>query len=824
MSLRLKWFASLLKWPLHPLVRFKLLPADPVAELQLDRQQPIFYICHTESASDLATLRRVCQQLELPDPLQPVRCAGQELDRILFLERPHQLIGGRTRTRALQQGQQLLQLHSEHSELNAQLIPAAILWGRAPGKENSIKWLIGEAHSPNWLAKLLIILISGRHTMIRFSKPVSLQQMAAQFGHGPIIARKLLRMSRIHFYRQRLAATGPRLMNRNQLHHALLARPALKKAIADEAKAQSITKAVARQRVRKLVLEIAADYRESTLRVGDRVLSWLWHKLYHGLNIHHSKQLQELAQKGHEIVYVPCHRSHMDYLLLSYVIYHQGLVPPHIAAGINLNFWPAGPIFRRGGAFFIRRSFSGNKLYSTVFREYLSLLFSKGYAVKYYPEGGRSRTGRLLTPKTGMLAMTVQALLRGIDRPITLVPVYLGYEHVMEVDTYLKELKGSVKQKESAFGVFKAIRKLRNYGYGYINFGEPISINAFLTERAPDWKGLRDETEATKPAWLGEVVEELATTIMVHINQAAALNSVNLIALVLLATRHKALARPELEQQIQLYLDLQGQLPYHDRVTRPEQTPAQLVEHALKLEKINLSSDHFGEIIELDLPQSILLSYYRNNVIHLFMLPAILAAALLRQRDLTKTQLLATAQQLFPLLAAELYLQPALDADDMIEQLLNFMARQQLVELSENGLRAVSQQQPGYRMLGLLAGIGTDTLQRYAIVLNLLQSCRQVNRATLEQQSQAMAARLLTLHGITAPEYLDKQLFATLIRALRQQGYLQLLEDGQLIPSTQMTALTSTVNSLLHADVLQSIQALVRTHIHESAPTPCEAS
>lgn len=812
MLLQLKWFTTLLKWPLRPLVRFNIMPSQPITELQLDQSQPIFYVCHTESASDLATLRRVCQQLKLPDPLQPVLYGNEPLDRIIFLERPHSLFGPRSSTEALRQGQQLLQLHSQHPQLNAQLIPAAILWGRAPGKESSFKWLIGEALSPNWLAKLFIVLISGRHTLIRFSQPVPLQTMATQFGHSPVIARKLLRMSRIHFYRQRLAATGPRLISRSQMQNALLGRPALKKAIADEAKTRSISNVAARQLARDLLHEIAADYREITLRVGDRVLSWLWNKLYHGLNIHHSAQLQELAQKGHEIVYVPCHRSHMDYLLLSYVIYHQGLVPPHIAAGINLNFWPAGPIFRRGGAFFIRRSFSGNKLYSTVFREYLSMLFSKGYAVKYYPEGGRSRTGRLLTPKTGMLAMTVQALLRGIDRPITLVPVYLGYEHVMEVDTYLKELKGSAKQKESIFGVFKAIRKLRNYGYGYINFGEPISLNTFLTDRAPDWKRWRDETETPKPAWLGSVVDELATTVMVHINQAAALNSVNLIALVLLATRQKALARPELEQQIQLYLDLQVQLPYHSRVTSPEQTPTQLVEHALSLDKINQSSDHFGAIIKLDLPQSILLSYYRNNIIHLFMLPAILASALLRQRGLTKPQWLTMIRQLFPLLAAELYLQEAHDIPERMEQLLNFMADQHLVELSEHGVRTVRQQHPGYRKLGLLAGIATDTLQRYAIVLNLLQS-RQISRSILEKQSQALAARLLTLHGITAPEYLDKQLFATLIRALQQQGYLHHSDHEHVIPSEQLPELTTTVNSLLHADVLQSIQALVRTYI-----------
>ena len=141
--------------------------------------------------------------------------------------------------------------------------------------------------------------------------------------------------------------------------------------------------------------------------------------------------MRKLALEGHEIVYVPCHRSHMDYLLLSYLLYHQGLVPPHIAAGINLNFFPVGSIFRSWGAFFIRRTFKGNRLYSTIFREYLAELFYRGYSVEYFIEGGRSRTGRLLEPKTGMMSMTIQALQRGLTRPISIVPVYIGYEHVL---------------------------------------------------------------------------------------------------------------------------------------------------------------------------------------------------------------------------------------------------------------------------------------------------------------------------------------------------------------------------------------------------------
>ena len=107
----------------------------------------------------------------------------------------------------------------------------------------------------------------------------------------------------------------------------------------------------------KILDEIAADVSHSSLRAVDRFLRWLWNKLYSGIDVQNSNRVRKLALEGHEIVYVPCHRSHIDYLLLSYVLYHQGLVPPHIAAGINLNFWPIGRMFRSWGAFFIRRTF-----------------------------------------------------------------------------------------------------------------------------------------------------------------------------------------------------------------------------------------------------------------------------------------------------------------------------------------------------------------------------------------------------------------------------------------------------------------------------------
>lgn len=808
MFTRLKLFAALLKWPLRLLVKCKIVPDQPVAELQLDTTKQVFYICYTESASDLATLQHITHKLGLPDPTDYVELGSSRHPRTLFLEKPHTLLFKRGKTAALQQGQQLLQLHLEQPELNIQLVPVAMLWGRAPGKENSIKWLLGEAHSPNWLAKLLIVLVSGRHTLVSFSRAVSLQQMAAQFGAEQETARKLLRMSRIHFYRQRLAATGPKLVNRNQLFNALLASPALKKAIEDEARSKKIPVAEARQQARKLLQEIAADYRESTLRVGDRVLSWLWKKLYAGIKINNADILRDLAQKGHEIVYVPCHRSHMDYLLLSYVIYHQGLVPPHIAAGINLNFWPAGTLFRRGGAFFIRRSFSNNKLYSAVFREYLCQLFRKGYSVKYYSEGGRSRTGRLLQPKTGMLAMTVQSMLRGIDRPVTLVPVYLGYEHVMEVNTYVNELKGSGKKKESVSGVFKAIRNLRDYGYGYVNFGEPISLNQYLNQQAPDWKQAIDPLEVQRPQWLNPVVAGLADTIMQKINQAAALNSINLIAMCLLATETKTLTRTELKQQLQFYLQLQQSVPYHEQVTWPEQDADALIDHAIKMQKVSVTTDSFGQLISLSDENAILLSYYRNNVLHLFIIPAILASAILHQRHLTQQKLLQITAQLYPLLQQELFLTlSSLQTYSMA--VLQYLLEHGLIEQHGDIYRPATQQTQRYFILSLLANNAGDTLQRYAIVLNLLQTKAAFSREELEQQTHQLAQRLLSLHGITAPEYYDKQLFSTLINALKDAAYTTTDEQNRVTATPQLPELVQCVNAMLQNDILQSINSIL---------------
>lgn len=804
-------FYLLLKYPVNLLVNCKIIPDKLEESIATAPKQPIFYVLRHQSASDLLALQAACKQMNLPDPLGQVSVGDGCFPRTFCLEKPTSLLPWRRarKTHAIKQGLAVLEQHQKNNDIDAQLIPVNLTWGRTPTKEKhnaNVGTLLADQESPTWLRKFFIVLFLGRNTLMRFSEPLSFRYMADKHGSDKASAQKIMRIARFHFYRQTIAATGPRLMHRQQMFTALFANPSIKRLLADEAKSKGLSEDKVKKQALAIMDEIAGDYRDSMVRFGERILHRLWKRLYSGLEINNADVLRKVAEEGHEIIYVPCHRSHMDYLLLTYVIYHQGLVTPRIAAGINLSFWPAGPIFRKAGAFFLRRSFRGNRLYSTIFREYLGLLFERGYSVKYYTEGGRSRTGRLLQPKTGMLAMTIQSLLRGIDRPLTLVPVYLGYEHVMEVGTYHKELSGSKKKSESIFGVVKAIKSLRNYGKGYVNFGEPININQFLNTNVADWKKDIDPIDPQKPSWLTPNVKKLADQVMTSVNEAAAINAVALVALILHASENKALAQAELEAELDFFLMVQRQAPYSSQITVPQESGKELLAHVIALKKVTVDGDSFGTFISLSDSAALEMRYYRNNILHTYIVPALICRILDRHAKIAQQELIEQVQRIVVLLKSELFLwQNDNDINEQVTATLQVLAEHHYASVTKAGFWSLNENMQLKANIRSMGECIDETMQRIAIISSLVSRLAPVAKGALEEKVVAIAKRLSVLNDIDAPEFTDKKAQASLINVMKEQAYIGVDEQGLYVENSTLANIKDVVSNLVDIEVLQSI-------------------
>ncbi|WP_409499659.1 glycerol-3-phosphate 1-O-acyltransferase PlsB [Mannheimia glucosida] len=807
MSGLLNFYRAFLNLPLSLLVKSRSIPTHPVAELGLNLEQPIVYVLPYTSQTDLLILQKNCLALNLPDPLQENVIEGQALPRFVFLDEGRRFFkskGAKSETESI--FYRYLDLHRANAELDVQLVPVSVLWGRAPGKED-----VRHLQVLTSFQRFLSMVWFGRDNFVRFSPAVSLRYMVTEYGADEKIAQKIARVAKMHFAKLRYSAMGPRLPNRDAMFNKILNSEVIQAAIAEEAKKSSPEKA--RKEAEKIINEIAADVKHESLRVADRVLSWLWNKLYQGINVQNADRVRKLALEGHEIVYVPCHRSHMDYLLLSYLLYHQGLVPPHIAAGINLNFWPAGPIFRSWGAFFIRRTFKGNRLYSTIFREYLAELFYRGYSVEYFIEGGRSRTGRLLEPKTGMMSMSLQALQRGLNRPLSIVPVYIGYEHVLEVDTYAKELRGAAKEKENAGLVLRVLKKLKNLGQGYVNFGEPILVNNYLNQHFPEWK---EHSEDGRPKWLNEAVDNISHQVMVNINKAAAVNAKNLVGSALLASRQRALTREQLIEQLESYIQLFRNVPYSKDMTLPAESAEVMLNHVIHLPRsgVLIEKDNFGELVRLERESAVLMTYYRNNVQHLFVLPSLVASMVLHHEAVSKDVVIKSVNRIYPFLQAELFLhfkQEELKAH--IEAIITELSRQGVIK-NESDMLMINR--PHIRTLQLHSAGVREILQRYYISLSVLLEQPNISRGSLEKESSSIAQRLSVLHGINAPEFFDKAIFSTFTSSLKAQGYFD-GDDNLAIAKVKETE--SLLRSLISIEVQQTIQGAM-AKVTESVENP----
>ncbi len=814
-----QWFSALFNLLARKLlfifVRTKVIPED-LHQLGLDPDKPVCYVLQTRFFSNLLVLEQETRRSGLPRALKPMAGPLKEDSSLFFLQRtdnPTPL--QRNRFAHSPRFVRLVQAVRENPALDVQLVPVTILWGRSPDKESSIfKILFADSWAtPGMLKQFVTILLHGRQTILKFNAPVSLRAIADEGLSEEITLRKLARVLRVHFRRQREVVIGPDLSHRRTLVKSLLSAAPVKDAIAREAVQKNITRDKASETALRYADEIAADYSYPVIRIFDIFLTWLWTRLYDGVEVHHFDAVREAAH-DHEIVYVPCHRSHIDYLLLSYVIYHRGLMTPHIAAGANLNIPVVGSMMRRAGAFFLRRSFKGNFLYAAVFNEYLHQITAKGYPIEYFIEGGRSRTGRLLSPRTGMLSMTLRSYLRDHKRPIVFIPAYIGYEKLMEGKTYVGELSGKPKQKESVLGVLATVRKIKKtFGKVQLSFGEPIYLEQLLDAEHATWRDTQ-LGEDEKTPWMTNTVNRLATQINRNINSAAAVNPVNLLSVVLLSTPKHAMDEAALARQIDLYRQLLTAVPYSQKVVVSELDGAACIAYGEKLNILYRIRHPLGDMIGVNDEQAMLLTYFRNNVMHLLTLPSLVACLMEHNGNLHRREIVQLVHNLYPFLQSELFLPWCNDSmEAVLQQQIDALVEAGLLiaRNSDGDIACPSPNSGEYAELDVLGQAVRHNLERYYMTVSLLtqQGSGRISPQRLENLCQLLAQRLSILHEFSAPEFSDKTLFRTFVDTLRSTGQVQ-VSDGNLVFDERLVSVAEGARLILSADLRQTIQHITR--------------
>jgi len=768
----------LCRWLIGTIARPRLAGSNPTPP------PDTVYVLENPSLSDLIVLDLVCTQMGLPNPLDPVSIGTHtEEQRMFFLNKAS--YGWFGRNVMSQPPARMLRLleHAKDAD-DACLIPTVVFWGRAPTRERSLwRLLVAENSSVSGRLKRLVNLIfSRRDIFVNFGTALPLTVLVDADLDSARLVRRAARLLRVRLRNQRVATMGPDFSHLRTLVRQILNSRRVAEAIAAAAKDDKPRRL--QRRARKAAMDIVSNMSYPTIRILERLLMWFWNRIYGGIETHGLGRVMKFAET-HTPVYLPSHRSHVDYLLLSYLLHMNGLMLPHVAAGDNMNLPMIGGLLRRGGAFFMRRSFRDDPIYAAVFSEYLYLVYRRGHCVEFFPEGGRTRTGRLLPARMGLLKMTLEHHHRGIPRPLAIVPVYFGYEKLIEAGSYLEELRGSKKQRESIGDLLRSLKLIRqDFGRVNVNFGQPFDLG--------DWLEARDLPPEEMPVALGREVLQ-------RVNDCAAINPINLVAMVTLCTPRLAIDQNLLVDQVGCYLRLLNADASHHDYTVTDLEPLEIVRYVEALGMLQREQDDHGDVLCLDPFTAVLMTWYRNNVLHTLALPSLIACLVVhRRRPLNAAALHKMVAIVFPYLAVELH--QAYDRRD-VERWLDHLVKQELLEFSDSGgYCAPSMRSPARYRLKLLASVIMQSLERLYIVIGLLANNAPNDRDELQRNSEQVARKMSRIHGLNAPEFFDSQLFHGFIDELVANGIVSETENGALDYSPVVRDVLKAAENIIDSD------------------------
>ncbi len=664
----------------------------------------------------------------------------------------------------------------EMCERPIQLLPVLLQWRRAPKQHqrSTLQALIGAEDSQGTFGKLFGAAMGTRSAVVQVGQPIDMVEYQHRFAQDPEPrqAKRLRRTLRRHIVQEQRVLTGPALKSPALTRKQVLTSPKVQALVATQAKEQSRSVGSIQKEALKTYDKMAARFSFTGIRWAERATRWLWQSLFAGIDVR-PEDIERVrqAQRDGVCVLVPSHRSHLDYVLMSSVLHEHDVMIPHVVAGENLSFWPMGAFFRRFGAIFIKRSFDGEKLFPTLLSAYMTHLFREGTTVEFFIEGGRSRTGKSLPPKVGILDYTLESGLELREtRPnseLSWLPINITYEQVAEEAPYARELAGAEKETESVSGLLRASRALfKRYGRVYLRIGEPIKLTQVAPgENLDQWKS-QDRDQRKKR------LKELGELLVHRINQEAVVLPTGLVALALLAQAVPAVPGRVLEQRIERFRKLL--IESGAELSRSLLHPSWARVHALaRFRKGGMIEELSGadDVVIQPVPKHrVTLEYYKNGVLHM-LLPGALVAVVIRAQgklEFTAPELLDGVSFQRRLLQQEFIMDPAtVDTDLLGAGLSQLQSIGGLNGPDDQGVFHVVERP----RIGEMAELIMNFLESYYLTL---RAAPQVQGNTKEKVAgiQRIGAQFLAVQDLRRPEALSGVNLANALKVLTREGAL----------------------------------------------------
>jgi glycerol-3-phosphate O-acyltransferase len=660
------------------------------------------------------------------------------------------------------------------------LVPQMVIYEKDPGRRDKsiFQLFFGDSENPGKLRKLVLCFFKSKKAVVEMGEPLNLQEVLASAPQeGPLtpLAQKIRRELIQGLDLQRRMITGPVIKSREEFLELTLTDPGLTRFMEHLAETEKKKLYKIKKTAQDYFWEIAADFNIFYLNIFDRLLTWLWQGLFEGVVWDDAgfEKVREAGQRGN-LVFIPCHKSHIDSMILTHLIFQHHLHPPRIAAGKNLAFWPLGHFSRKLGAFFIRRRFLGGKLYLEVLYAYLKTLIKSGYSLEFFFEGGRSRTGKLVLPKLGLLNMILKTYYDQATPDLIFVPTYIGYDQVMEEKAYLKEQEGSKKEVESVGQLMKARKFLRKrYGRAYIQFSEPISFKEYLAQFPPS---------SDTAAEIRIHSQDLGYRIIQAINRISVVTTFSLVCAALLTYPRKGVYRRELLQIIQVLHDyLQNQkVPRSDSLDNLTQA----VEDTLKLcetrklitpiEKEEGLSDELGlGGYSIDETKRPLLEYYKNNVIHFFLPASLVSMAILARQgfEFSREEVLTDFNFLTDFFKNE-FIFSNLTPEEQVAQTLDYFSSRGVVICLDREEARYTLSASGLKELAYFANLLYNYLESYWIVFRSIKYLQKKPRSEKEflKRIQSIGHKLHKLGEVERAEALSESTFQSALKLFGEKG------------------------------------------------------